>query len=83
MEAFRDNAPLTAAQAATIILDGVRNERWRILVGEDAEILDRYVREDPEMAYDPAFTERLQKEVAWQLGGATNGINSDPDGSGN
>ena len=34
---FRDNAPTTAAQAATIILDGVRNDEWRILVGEDAQ----------------------------------------------
>ena len=33
-----------AAQAATIILDGVRDE-WRILVGEDAHALDRLVRE--------------------------------------
>src|SRR5690348_4474079 len=30
-EMFRDAAPTTAAQAATIILDGVRAERWRIL----------------------------------------------------
>src|SRR5208282_9668 len=30
---FRDDAPMTAAQAATVILDGVREERWRILVG--------------------------------------------------
>ena len=36
-EAFRDAAPTTAAQAATIILDGVRQNRWRILVGDDAE----------------------------------------------
>ena len=39
-EAFRDAAPMTAAQAATIILDGVRANRWRILVGGDAEIID-------------------------------------------
>ena len=32
---------MTAAEAATIILDGVRNNTWRILVGQDAEILDR------------------------------------------
>ena len=30
---FLEEAPTTAAEAATIILDGVRNERWRILVG--------------------------------------------------
>ena len=56
---FRDNAPTTAAQAASIILDGVRQNQWRILVGEDAHILDELVREDPEAAYDPDFTERI------------------------
>ena len=35
-EMFRDNAPTTAAQAATVILDGVRANEWRILVGDDA-----------------------------------------------
>ena len=57
-DAFRDNAPLTPAQAATIILDGVRNEEWRILVGEDARALDQRVRERPEEAYDPSFVGR-------------------------
>jgi NAD(P)-dependent dehydrogenase (short-subunit alcohol dehydrogenase family) len=50
-EMFRDNAPLTAAQAATIILDGVRAGKWRILVGDDAQALDEAVRADPEGAY--------------------------------
>ena len=44
---FRDKAPTTAAQAATIILDGVREGRWRILVGEDADALDEMVRIAP------------------------------------
>ena len=59
-EAFRDAAPTTAAQAATIILEGVRQNRWRILVGEDAEILDAEVRADPEAAYEPQFWEGLR-----------------------
>jgi NAD(P)-dependent dehydrogenase (short-subunit alcohol dehydrogenase family) len=59
---FRDKAPTTAEQAATIILDGVRANRWRILVGEDAERLDRMVRNDPESAYTPEFAE------AWRDG---------------
>jgi NAD(P)-dependent dehydrogenase (short-subunit alcohol dehydrogenase family) len=59
-EGFRDNAPTTAAQAATIILDGVRAGTWRILVGDDAHILDEAVRADPEQAYEPAFLERLR-----------------------
>ena len=50
-EQFRTRAPLTAAQAATIILDGVRAEKWRILVGDDAHLLDEKVRADPENAY--------------------------------
>jgi NAD(P)-dependent dehydrogenase (short-subunit alcohol dehydrogenase family) len=49
---FRDNAPMTAAEAATVILDGVRNEEWRILVGDDAQKLDKAVRADPLAAYD-------------------------------
>jgi hypothetical protein len=33
---FRDEALTSAAQAATIILNGVKADRWRILVGADA-----------------------------------------------
>lgn len=51
---FRDKAPLSAADAATIILDGVRSGAWRILVGEDAKSLDSFVRANPEGAYDYA-----------------------------
>ena len=56
---FRNTAPTTAAQAATIILDGVRAGRWRILVGDDAHTLDELVRADPEMAYEPEFIRRM------------------------
>ena len=52
--------PTTAAQAATIILDGVRAERWRILVGDDAVSLDELVREYPNDAYDDAFLPHLK-----------------------
>lgn len=48
---FRDNAPVSAAQAATVILDGVRAGKWRILVGDDAHALDQAVRADPEAIY--------------------------------
>ena len=51
---FREKARLTAAAAATIILDGVRSGAWRILVGEDAKVLDAAVRARPEAAYDYA-----------------------------
>ena len=60
-EAFRDTAPMSAAEAATVILDGVRDERWRILVGDDAVALDRMVREYPEDAYDPGFMDRVRE----------------------
>ncbi len=61
-DAFRDHAPTTAKQAAEQILDGVRSGRWRILVGDDAQILDELVREHPADAYEPAFFDRLQRE---------------------
>ena len=51
---FRDKAPVSAAEAATIILDGVRSGAWRILVGEDARKIDAAVRAKPEAAYDYA-----------------------------
>ena len=35
-DAFSAKAPVSASEAATIILDGVRNDEWRILVGDDA-----------------------------------------------
>lgn len=58
-EGFRDNAPTTAAQAADIILGAVRADQWRVLVGEDAVVLDEEVRRDPVSAYEPAFVDKL------------------------
>ena len=66
---FRDAAPTTAAQAATIILDGVRNDEWRILVGEDAKALDLLVREAPQEAYEPSFLLALQAQGHLRFGG--------------
>ena len=60
---FRDKAPVSAAQAATIILDGVRSGAWRILVGEDAKTLDALVRAKPEAAYDYAELGRMAAEA--------------------
>src|SRR5262249_57728105 len=40
---FLEDAPTSASEAAKIILDGVKAERWRILVGKDAEKIDRLV----------------------------------------
>lgn len=66
---FLEDAPMTAAAAAKVILDGVKAERWRILVGEDAEVLDQWVRKDPELAYEPQFFSDFSQQVGWKLGG--------------
>lgn len=54
-DGFRDNAPMTAAAASKVILDGVKAGQWRILVGDDAHRLDEFVRKDPYTAYDVDF----------------------------
>jgi NAD(P)-dependent dehydrogenase (short-subunit alcohol dehydrogenase family) len=64
---FVDEAPVSAAQAATIILDGVKADRWRILVGDDAHKIDALVRQDPEHAYDVDFFERFARDVGWKV----------------
>jgi NAD(P)-dependent dehydrogenase (short-subunit alcohol dehydrogenase family) len=61
---FRDKAPLSAAAAATIILDGVRSGAWRILVGEDAKSLDALIRAKPEAAYDYAELGRMAAQAS-------------------
>jgi NAD(P)-dependent dehydrogenase (short-subunit alcohol dehydrogenase family) len=50
-EEFADTG-FTAAQAATIILDGVRSGAWRILVGDEAKMLDEQVRANPEAPFN-------------------------------
>ena len=66
--AFREEAPITVAAAAKIILDGVKADRWRILVGDDAYRLDERVRQSPEKAYTPEFFQSFAKEVGWRIG---------------
>jgi len=65
---FRDEAPTTAAAAAKTILGGVKAERWRILVGDDAHKLDERVRQAPEKAYTAEFYKGLAEEVGWRVG---------------
>ncbi len=65
---FREDAPMTAVQAATVILDGVKADRWRILVGDDAKRIDERVRQSPEQAYEITFFESFAAEVGWRLG---------------
>src|SRR5260221_8628716 len=64
---FREEAPTSAAAAARIILEGVKAEPWRILVGEDAKRIDELVRESPERAYDIDFFESFAAEIGWRL----------------
>ena len=49
-DAFRDQG-FSAGQAATIILDGVRSGAWRILVGEEAKVLDEQARANAEAPF--------------------------------
>jgi len=65
---FLDEAPMTAAAAATVILDGVKADRWRILVGEDAHKIDALVRKSPERAYDVDFFQSFAAEIGWRVG---------------
>jgi len=60
--AFRNAAPTTPAEAAQIILNGVRAGRWRILIGHDAHVLDEAIRADPEGAYEPGFVDFLHEQ---------------------
>ncbi|WP_322517200.1 SDR family NAD(P)-dependent oxidoreductase [Rhodopseudomonas palustris] len=65
---FLEEAPTSAAAAARIILDGVRAERWRILVGDDAHLLDQRVRSMPERAYEIDFYQSFAADIGWKLG---------------
>ena len=62
-EAFRDNG-LPPPAAAKIILDGVREARWRILVGPDAVALDKAVRAHPEDAYEHGMADLVARAMA-------------------
>ena len=63
-EAFRDMAPMSAAEASAFILASVQRGDWRILVGDDAVILDELVRENPKDAYLPDFHQKVQARGA-------------------
>jgi NAD(P)-dependent dehydrogenase (short-subunit alcohol dehydrogenase family) len=67
-EMFRDTAPTSAAQAAKRILDGVRADEWRILVGHDAVALDQLVRDRPSEAYEDSFIELVKSRGVFNLG---------------
>tara|TARA_B100000575_G_scaffold132536_1_gene105576 strand:- start:592 stop:978 length:387 start_codon:yes stop_codon:yes gene_type:complete len=58
-EAFRTKAPTTASEAASVILNAVRNKHWRVLIGQDAHDLDRLVREAPAEAYEKSMIGKI------------------------
>jgi NAD(P)-dependent dehydrogenase (short-subunit alcohol dehydrogenase family) len=64
---FREEAPTSAAEAARIILDGVKADKWRILVGNDAHQIDELVRQSPERAYDVDFFEEFAARAGWRI----------------
>lgn len=65
---FLADAPTSAAEAAAIILEGVKADRWRILVGSDAHLMDRMVRDDPDHAYEEPFFARFAAAAGWHPG---------------
>jgi hypothetical protein len=65
--AASEEAPTSAAEAATIILNGVKTDQWRIRVGPDAHKIDELVRRSPERAHDVDFFEQLAREAGWRL----------------
>jgi hypothetical protein len=65
---FVTDAPTSAAEAASIILDGVKGDRLRILVGPDAHLIDAMVRHDPDHAYTPEFYGVFAEKTGWYPG---------------
>ena len=59
---------MTAIEAAKTILDGVREDRFRILVGEDAKQLDELVRATPDAAYQPGFAKHISLVAMYTAG---------------
>lgn len=54
------HAPLSPTSAAELILQGVEAGRWRILIGDDAKVMDEMVRAEPETAYSSSFIQRME-----------------------
>lgn len=65
---FVTEAPTSAAEAATIILEGVKADRLRILVGPDAHLIDGMVRREPDHAYEEEFFARFAAAANWYPG---------------
>jgi NAD(P)-dependent dehydrogenase (short-subunit alcohol dehydrogenase family) len=62
MEAFLTTP---AEEAAGVIIEGIKNNSWRILIGEDARGLDELQRTQPE-AYPEILAQIWPKELGWE-----------------
>jgi NAD(P)-dependent dehydrogenase (short-subunit alcohol dehydrogenase family) len=61
MEAF---LATPAEEAARVIIKGIKNNSWRILIGEDAKGLDELQRTQPE-GYPEVLAQIWPKELGW------------------
>jgi hypothetical protein len=64
IDRFENHAPVSAAEAAQQMLQGVREGRWRILIGKDAVRIDALARSYPEELYQPAFLATMSERLA-------------------
>ena len=75
---FENDAPTSAAEAAAVILKGVREEQWRILIGPDADLLDRMVREAPQTASNESPPLQCWHELSFTFNGALQYTQEEP-----
>jgi len=64
VDSFRETAPLSPAQAAEQILGAVQKGQWRLLVGEDAKLIEKVARENPDGLYELPFLLELSGKLA-------------------
>lgn len=72
-ELFETAAPTTAGAAATVMLDAVKSNTWRVLIGDDAAALDDALRARPTEVYTEAFMADLQADGHFTGGGLIDG----------
>lgn len=72
-ELFENAAPTTAGAAATVMLDAVKANTWRVLIGDDAAALDTALRAQPTEVYTESFMAGLQADGHFTGGGLIDG----------
>jgi NAD(P)-dependent dehydrogenase (short-subunit alcohol dehydrogenase family) len=58
-EGFVNTAPVSASEAAAVILGAVERGEWRILIGDDAAEIDRRIREQPLEVHTKRFVDEM------------------------